>query len=146
MEPHVVTGWWKDTGRWEDMLETNRLLLDAVEPVIDGEVLDSELEGRISVAKGARLERCRVHGPVAIGEGAVLKDAYIGPYTAVADGCQIERAEIENSIVLENSRIADLHHRLEGSLIGRNVVIGGQNSKPSAYRILVGDDSHIGIL
>ena len=82
----------------------------------------------------------------AIGEGAVLKDAYIGPYTAVAEGCEIERAEIENSIVLENSRIADLHHRLEGSLIGRNVVIGGQNSKPSAYRILVGDDSHIGIL
>ncbi len=146
VEPHVVTGWWKDTGKWEDMLETNRLLLDAVEPAIDGEVVDSELEGRVSVAKGARLERCRVQGPVAIGEGAVLKDAYIGPYTAVAEGCEIERAEIENSIVLENSRIADLHHRLEGSLIGRNVVIGGQNSKPNAYRILVGDDSHIGIL
>jgi glucose-1-phosphate thymidylyltransferase len=146
VEPHVVTGWWKDTGKWEDMLETNRLLLDAVEPAIDGEVVDSELEGRVSVAKGARLERCRVQGPVAIGEGAVLKDAYIGPHTAVAEGCQIERAEIENSIVLENSRIADLHHRLEGSLIGRNVVIGGQNSKPKAYRILVGDDSHIGIL
>jgi glucose-1-phosphate thymidylyltransferase len=76
----------------------------------------------------------------------VLKDAYIGPYTAVAEGCEIERAEIENSIILENSRITDLHHRLEGSLIGRNVIIGGQDSKPSAYRILVGDDSHIGIL
>ena len=58
----------------------------------------------------------------------------------------IERAEIENSIILEYAKISDLHHRLEGSLIGRNVVIGGQNSKPNAYRILVGDDSHIGIL
>ena len=116
VEPHVVTGWWKDTGKWEDMLETNRLLLDAVEPAIDGEVVDSELEGRVAVAAGARLERCRVQGPVAIGEGAVLKDAYIGPYTAVAEGCEIERAEIENSIILENSRITDLHHRLEGSL------------------------------
>ncbi len=141
-----MTGWWKDTGKWEDMLETNRLLLEAVEPEIAGEVIDSEIEGRVAVAAGARLERCRVQGPAAIGEGALLKDAYIGPYTAVAEGCEIERAEIENSIILENSRITDLHHRLEGSLVGRNVVIGGQNSKPSAYRILVGDDSHIGIL
>jgi len=100
----------------------------------------------VSIGEGTTLERCQVRGPVAIGAGAVLKDAYIGPYSAVADGCQIERAEIENSIVLENSKITDLEHRLEGSLIGRNVVIGGQNSKPRAYRILVGDDSQIGIL
>ena len=146
VEPHVVTGWWKDTGKWEDMLETNRLLLDVVEPVIDGEVADSDLDGRVAVAAGALVERCRIQGPVAIGEGAVLRDAYIGPYTAVAEGCVIERAEIENSIILEYAKISDLHHRLEGSLIGRNVVIGGQNSKPNAYRILVGDDSHIGIL
>ncbi len=146
VEPHVVTGWWKDTGKWEDMLETNRLLLDAIEPQVDGELIDSRIEGRVSVGEGSTLERCQVRGPVAIGAGAVLKDAYIGPYSAIADGCQIERAEIENSIVLENSKITDLEHRLEGSLIGRNVVIGGQNSKPRAYRILVGDDSKIGIL
>jgi glucose-1-phosphate thymidylyltransferase len=146
VEPHVVTGWWKDTGKWEDMLETNRLLLDAIEPRMEGELLDTKIEGRVSVAAGARLERCQVRGPAAIGEGARLTDAYIGPYSAVADGCEIQRAEIENSIVLENSKILDLEHRLEGSLIGRNVVIGGQNSKPRAYRLLVGDDSHIGIL
>jgi len=146
VEPHVVTGWWKDTGKWEDMLETNRLLLDLIEPRVDGELIDSDIEGRVAVGSGARLERCLVRGPAAIGAGALLRDAYIGPYSAVADGCQIERAEIEDSIVLENSRIVDLHHRLEGSLIGRNVVIGGSNSKPSGYRLLVGDDSKIGIL
>jgi len=146
VEPHIVTGWWKDTGKWEDMLETNRLLLDAIEPRMDGELVDTKIEGRVAIGAGARLERCQVQGPAAIGEGARLTDAYIGPYSAVADGCEIERAEIENSIVLENSRITDLDHRLEGSLIGRNVVIGGQNSKPRAYRLLVGDDSHIGIL
>jgi len=146
VEPHVVTGWWKDTGKWEDMLETNRLLLDTIEPSVDGELVDCRIEGRVSVGTGSRLERCQVRGPAAIGSGAILKDAYIGPYSAVADGCQIEHAEIENSIVLENSKITDLEHRLEGSLIGRNVVIGGQNSKPRAYRILVGDDSQIGIL
>jgi len=146
VEPHIVTGWWKDTGNWEDMLETNRLLLDVIEPRVDGELVDSRIEGRVSVGDGSRLEGCQVRGPAAIGAGATLKDAYIGPYTAVADGCRIERAEIENSIVLEDSTITDLDHRLEGSLIGRNVVIGGKNSKPSGYRILVGDDSQIGIL
>jgi glucose-1-phosphate thymidylyltransferase len=146
VEPHVVKGWWKDTGKWEDMLETNRLMLDAIEPRMEGELLDTKIEGRVSVGSGARLERCQVRGPAAIGEGARLTDAYIGPYSAVADGCEIQRAEIENSIVLENSKILDLEHRLEGSLIGRNVVIGGQNSKPRAYRLLVGDDSQIGIL
>jgi glucose-1-phosphate thymidylyltransferase len=146
VEPHVVTGWWKDTGKWEDMLETNRLLLDLIEPSVEGELVDSDLEGRVSIGSGAKLVRCQVRGPVAIGARAVLRDAYIGPYSAVADGCQIERAEIEDSIVLENSRIVDLHHRLEGSLIGRNVVIGGNNSKPRGYRLLVGDDSKIGIL
>jgi glucose-1-phosphate thymidylyltransferase len=146
VEPHVVTGWWKDTGKWEDMLETNRLMLDAIEPRMDGELLDTRIEGRVAVGAGARLERCQVRGPAAIGDGARLTDAYVGPYSAVADGCEIQRAEIENSIVLENSKILDVEHRLEGSLIGRNVVIGGQNSKPRAYRLLVGDDSHIGIL
>jgi glucose-1-phosphate thymidylyltransferase len=146
VEPHVVTGWWKDTGKWEDMLEANRLLLEAIDPRVDGELIDSKLEGRVSIGAGARLERCHVRGPAAIGAGAVLTDAYVGPYSAVGDRCEVHHAEIEHSIVLENSKIADLDHRLEGSLIGRNVVIGRSNSKPRAYRLLVGDNSQIGIL
>jgi glucose-1-phosphate thymidylyltransferase len=146
VEPHVVTGYWKDTGKWEDMLEANRLVLDTLEPKIDGELVDSHLEGRVTVGPGTRLERCRVRGPVVIGSNAVLRDAFIGPYSSVADGCEIDHAEIEHSIVLEGSKIMHLDHRLEGSLIGRNVVVGRSNSKPRAYRMLVGDNSQIGIL
>jgi glucose-1-phosphate thymidylyltransferase len=146
VEPHIVTGWWKDTGKWEDMLDANRLLLEAIDPYVDGELIDSKLEGRIAVGPGARLERCHVRGPAAIGSRAVLTDAYIGPYSAVGDGCEVRHAEIEHSILLENSKITDLDHRLEGSLIGRNVTIGRSSSKPRAYRFLVGDNSQIGIL
>ena len=146
VEPHVVTGWWKDTGKWEDMLEANRLLLETIEPRVDGEVIDSKIEGRVAVGKGARLERCHVRGPAVIGAGAVLSDAYVGPYSAVGDGCEVRHAEIEHSILLEKSKIADLDHRVEGSLVGRNVVIGRSQSKPRAYRFLVGDNSQIGIL
>ena len=146
VEPHVVTGWWKDTGRWEDMLEANRLVLDTIDPKVEGELVDAQLEGRVAVGPGARLERCHVRGPVAIGAGTVVRDAYIGPYSAVAGGCEIDHAEIEHSIVLENSTISHLDHRLEGSLIGRNVTISRSKAKPKAYRLLVGDNSQIGLL
>jgi glucose-1-phosphate thymidylyltransferase len=128
------------------MLEANRLVLETIEPRVDGEVIDSKLEGRVAVGEGTRLERCHVRGPAAIGAGAVLSDAYVGPYSAVGDGCEVHRAEIEHSILLENSKIANLDHRVEGSLVGRNVVIGRSDSKPRAYRFLVGDNSQIGIL
>lgn len=146
VEPHIVSGWWKDTGKWEDMLEANRLVLDTIETKLEGELVDSEVQGRVSVGPGTLLEGCRVRGPVVIGANAVLRDAFIGPYSSVADWCEIEHAEIEHSIVLERSKILHLDHRLEGSLIGRNVVVGRSNSKPRAYRLLVGDNSRIGIL
>ena len=76
-------GWWKDTGQVQDMLEANRLILDDLEPRIDGELVDSQVEGRVVIEEGARLERARVRGPAVIGAGSRVVDAYIGPYTAI---------------------------------------------------------------
>ena len=90
VEPHIVRGWWKDTGRLDDMLEANRLILDTIERRIDGELHDSQVDGRVIVEAGARLERATVRGPAVIGAGAVLRDAYIGPYTAIGADCVIE--------------------------------------------------------
>jgi glucose-1-phosphate thymidylyltransferase len=147
VHPHLVSGWWKDTGKIEDMLEANRIILDTfVAKGLESLGADSRVEGKVVIEPGARLTRCTVRGPAVIGEGTEIRDAFVGPYTAVGPNCLIDRCEIENSIVLENSKIRDLDHRLEGSLIGRNVQIGGSNSKPRAYRLLVGDDSRIGIL
>ena len=145
VEPHVVTGWWKDTGQWADMMEANRLVLDAIERDIEGEVHESDVEGRVVLAKGARIERCRIRGPVVIGEDAHIRDAYIGPYTAIGPRCHVDHCEIENSILLEGAIVADLETRLEGSLIGRNVRVRRSTSKPKAYRLLVGDNSEIKI-
>ena len=83
VDPHIVRGWWKDTGRLDDMLEANRLILDTVERRIDGELIDSQVDGRVVIEAGARLERATVRGPAVIGAGAVLRDAYVGPYTAI---------------------------------------------------------------
>ena len=141
VEPHVVRGWWKDTGRLEDMLEANRLILDTVQRRIDGELTDAAVEGRVVVEAGARLERCTVRGPAVIGAGAVLRDAYVGPYTAIGARCVIENAEVEHSILLEGSSVRGLAGRMESSLLGRDVAISRDQRQPRAYRFMVGDNS-----
>jgi glucose-1-phosphate thymidylyltransferase len=146
VEPHEVTGWWKDTGRIEDMLEANRLILDVLEPRLDGELVDSTLEGRVAVEAGARLVRSSVRGPAIIGAGAVIEDAYVGPYTAVSPRVVIRRAEVEHSIILEDSRLEGLDARVESSLIGRGVTILRTDEKPRAYRFMVGDSASIGLV
>jgi glucose-1-phosphate thymidylyltransferase len=147
VEPHIVQGWWKDTGRLEDMLEANRLILDRLEPRVEGDLVDSQCDGRVVVEPGAVLERSTVRGPAIIGAGTRLIDAYVGPYTAIAEGCLIEGAEVEHSILLAGSSVIGLQGRMESSLLGRNVKISREDTRqPRAYRFLVGDNSDIGIL
>jgi glucose-1-phosphate thymidylyltransferase len=146
VEPHIVRGWWKDTGRLEDMLEANRLVLDRIEARCDGELVESQCDGRVVVERGARLERTTVRGPAIIGARARLTDAYIGPYTSIGEGCAISSAEVEHSILLEGSTVTNLEGRMESSLLGRNVKIARGVRQPRAYRFMVGDNSEIGIL
>jgi glucose-1-phosphate thymidylyltransferase len=146
VEPHIVRGWWKDTGRLEDMLEANRLILDTIAGRLEGELVESRCDGRVIVEAGARLERCTVRGPAIIGAGARLVDCYVGPYTAIGAGCRIERAEVEHSILLDGCTVSDLDGRMESSLLGRNVTIRRGDGQPRAFRFMVGDNSEIGIL
>ena len=146
VKPHVVEGWWKDTGKLEDMLEANRLILDTLERRVEGSVDDaSRVEGKVVLAPGARIERSVVRGPVIIGAGATISGAYVGPFTAVGDRVTIRETEIEHSIVLEGAVITDIANRIEDSLIGRNVSIYRLPVRPSAYRFMLGDNSEVGI-
>ena len=95
---------------------------------------------------GARLERTRVRGPAVIGAGAVLRDCYIGPYTAIGEGCTITHAEVEHSILLAGCTVCELDGRMESSLLGRNVTVRRGERQPRAYRFMVGDNSDISIL
>jgi glucose-1-phosphate thymidylyltransferase len=146
VESHVVRGWWKDTGRLEDMLAANRLVLDTIQTRVEGQLIDSQVDGRVAIEAGAQLERCAVRGPAIIGAGASLRDCYIGPYTAIGEGCTIENAEVEHSILLAGASVRDLAGRMESSLLGRNVKIARDHRQPRAYRFLVGDNSEIWIL
>jgi glucose-1-phosphate thymidylyltransferase len=146
VEPHIVRGWWKDTGRLEDMLEANRLILDNLVGRVEGELIDSQVDGRVVIEAGARLERTTVRGPAVIGAGAQLRDCYIGPYTAIGERCTVSGAEVEHSILLAGSSVCDLDGRMESSLLGRNVTVRRGDRQPRAYRFMVGDNSDISIL
>jgi len=146
VHPHIVKGWWKDTGKIEDMLEANRTVLDTFEMDVRGQSDEkSRIEGKVLLEEGAEVIDSVIRGPAIIGAGSRIVHAYVGPYTSIGRGCTVECCEIENSIVLENSRIAHVDGRIEASLIGKNVKIGRTQRKPVAYRFMLGDNSDVGI-
>jgi len=141
---HVIGGWWKDTGRVEDLLEANRMMLAPIKTEILGQVDDAtEIEGAVRIGAGTVVEHARLRGPLVIGAGARIVHAYVGPFTALGDGVELDHAEIEHSIMLERSRILNLPHRVESSLIGRDVVVCGKDTRPRAHRLMLGDSSRV---
>ena len=141
-----MDGWWKDTGKLEDMLEANRLILDTLTRRIDGSVdAASRIEGKVVIESGAVVEQSVIRGPVIVGRNARIVHAYVGPFTSIMGDSEIRQSEIEHSIVLEGSTISNLANRVEDSLIGKNVRIYREPMKPSAYRFMLGDNSEVGI-
>ena len=143
---HIITGWWKDTGKLEDMLEANRLVVECIERKILGEVdSESRILGRVEIGKGTIVKRSEIRGPAVIGENCLIEDAYIGPFSSLHNGVKIIGSEVEHSIILENSSILNIGSRLEDSLIGKNVLVRREERRPRAYRLMLGDSSEVGL-
>jgi glucose-1-phosphate thymidylyltransferase len=146
VQPHLVTGWWKDTGKIEDILEANRLILESISGEIQGDVDEaSKIIGQVKIEKNVVVKNSIIRGPAIIGAHSEIVDSYIGPFTSIQNNCKIVQTEIEHSIVLEGSEIREVGSRIDESLIGREVKIFKCPPKPSVYRFIVGDKSEIGI-
>ncbi len=138
----MVGGWWKDTGRPEDLLDANRMMLAVQQPRVDGEVDPaSRLEGGVVVEGGAKVVRSVIRGPAIVGDGSLIEDSELGPYTSVAPGCTIVRSRVENTIVMEGCSIVDVRG-LADSLVGRNVEIR-RSVRRGMHRLVVGDRSRL---
>jgi glucose-1-phosphate thymidylyltransferase len=144
---HRLTGWWLDTGKKDDILEANRVVLDTVERDVGGEAdAASEITGRVRIGPGTRLINSTVRGPVVIGRNCRLTNAFIGPYSSIANNVTIEDVEMEHSIVLDNTSLRHLDGRMADSLIARNVEVTRGARLPHVYRFMLGDDSKVEIL
>lgn len=142
---HQVRGWWKDTGRPEDLLDANRLVLSHIAADLQGEIVDSQVTGEVVIEPGARINRSTVRGPAHIAADAVIEDSYVGPYTSIGRGTAVHGSEVEYSIVLDGSEIRDLPTLLDASVIGQEVQLVGPGSakRRKALTVALGDGSRV---
>ncbi|MCY0876435.1 MAG: glucose-1-phosphate thymidylyltransferase, partial [Firmicutes bacterium] len=147
VEAHIIDGWWKDTGKPEDMLEANRMMVEMIAPRVLGQVDSaSQIFGRAVIEAGAVIENSTIRGPVVIAKGAHIKDSYIGPFTSISEGVRIIGSELENSIILQDTVIDCIPTRIDSSLIGKNVHISQAQARPKALTFVLGDNSRAEVL
>lgn len=142
VQSHIIDGWWKDTGKLEDMLEANRMVLDSLSLRIEGSVdKNSKVEFKVFIEKGAEIVNSIIRGPAVIGRNAKVINSYVGPFTSIQHEVHLENVEIEHSIVLERSKLKNIGRRVSDSLIGKNVLIEPSDRRPESYQFMVGDNS-----
>ncbi|MBV6623509.1 MAG: glucose-1-phosphate thymidylyltransferase [Rivularia sp. (in: Bacteria)] len=140
-----LEGWWLDTGKKDDLLEANRLILDtSLQTLIDGEVdTSSQVIGRVKIGSGSKVINCTIRGPVVIGEHCHLENCFIGPYSSIADKSTLVDTELEHSVVLEGAKISGIQQRIIDSLIGQRAQVTLEPRRPKALRFMIGDDCQI---
>ncbi|ATZ61225.2 MAG: Glucose-1-phosphate thymidylyltransferase [candidate division WS2 bacterium] len=144
VDSDIVSGWWKDTGRPEDILEANHLVLDELKPYNEGILEDgAKISGRVAIEEGTIIKKSVIKGPVVIGANCMIgPNTYIGPYTSIGNSCEIINGEIESSIVMSGTKI-NCNKKIIDSIIGKNVKICDKEKMPKGYRFIIGDSSQV---
>jgi glucose-1-phosphate thymidylyltransferase len=139
----LVKGWWKDTGKTEDILDANRLVLDTIESENAGYIDSGSVKGRVKIGSGSRIAgNSIIKGPAIIGEDCLITDSIIGPYTSIGDRCTISHSEVGDSIIMEGT-VIDHIDRISESLIGKNVMVRKNSLMPSGKTLVLGDSSKV---
>ena len=141
---HILTGWWLDTGKKDDLLEANRVVLDEyLKRDVKGEVDSlSQIVGRVETGDGTIVENSTMRGPVSVGEGCHIKNSFVGPFTSIGARATIENSSIEHSVILEDSHIFGIE-RLADSVIGRGTEVVRREQSFQAVRLFIGDDAKV---
>jgi len=145
VEARQLEGWWLDTGKKDDLLEANRIILDTcLQAAVEGEVDDkSQVIGRVQIGSGSKIVNCTIRGPVTIGSNCHLENCFIGPYTSVADQVTLIDADVEHSVILQGAKVVGIQQRVVDSVIGQRAQLKVAPQRPKALRFMIGDDSQI---
>jgi len=142
VKAEILNSWWLDTGKKDDILSANAKILDAyIERDIQGNVVDSTIDGRVKVEAGAKVVNSTVRGPCIIGKNALIENSFIGPYTSIGENSKIFKSHLEYCVTLENVIVTDVE-RLEDSLIGKNAKVT-KNQKNRTIKLHIGDYSEV---
>lgn len=144
VEHHLVTGWWKDTGKPIDLIEANQLILETIESDIQGDVDDeSKLNGDVVIGKGTKIVESVINGPSVIGENSNIVNSVIGPNASIDSGVTVVNSKVRNSIIMEGVTISDIHDVIDESIVGKGVSVISSKCKMGAHRFIIGDKSEI---
>ncbi|OPF19128.1 glucose-1-phosphate thymidylyltransferase [Microcystis aeruginosa KW] len=145
VEANKLLGWWLDTGKKDDLLEANRIILDtSLEIALLGEIdPNSQVIGRVKIGQGSKIINSTIRGPVIIGENCHIENCFIGPYSSIANGTKLIDADVEHSVILKDATIIGIHQRIVDSVIGRRAKLEIAPQRPKALRFMIGDDSHV---
>lgn len=146
VEACTLDGWWLDTGKKDDLLEANRIILDT--KLHHSEVLgtideSSKIIGRVQIGANSEIRHCTIRGPVIIGENCHLENCFIGPYSSIANGVKLVDVDLDHSVILQGATVTGIHQRIVDSVIGQRVQLCVAERRPKAVRFMVGDDSQI---
>lgn len=144
VEPHMVSGWWKDTGKPEDLIDANKLVLEMIKKRdIAGTVSkDSVITGNVILGKGSEISGSRIQGPVSIADNSKILGSQIGPFVSIGENSSVDNCSVDNSIVMEECRIKDVKKKISSSILGRGVNICGSCG---AHSFVIGDRSDISL-
>jgi glucose-1-phosphate thymidylyltransferase len=140
-----LKGWWLDTGKKDDLLEANQLILDSCLNVTNAGVVDaaSQISGRVSIGPKTQITNCTIRGPVSIGSGCQIENCFIGPYSSIANDVTLVDVDLEHSVVLQGAKMIGIHQRIVDSVIGQRANLKAAPQRPKALRFMIGDDCQI---
>ncbi len=144
----MIEGWWKDTGKPEDIIEANRLILEDIHRDLnEGKIDDkSKVFGRINLAKGVEITNSTILGPVIIGENVKIINSYVGPFTSLSNGVEVIDSEVEYSVIMANTHINSIKCRMQNCLIGKDVHIYRSSEMPRVHEFILADDSSVRLI
>ena len=140
-----LQGWWLDTGKKDDLLAANQIILDScLELTIEGEIdAPSKISGRVHIGAGTKIINSTIRGPVTIGDNCHIENCFIGPYSSIANETTLIDADVEHSVILQGAKVINIHQRIVDSLIGERAQLKPAPKRPKALRFMIGDDSQI---
>ncbi|WP_373480150.1 glucose-1-phosphate thymidylyltransferase [Geminocystis sp.] len=140
-----LKNWWLDTGKKDDLLEANRIILDTNLTSENLSTIEenSQIIGRVKIGKDTKIINSTIRGPVIIGENCTLENCFIGPYSSIADNVKLTETDLEHSVILESAEVLGIQQRIVDSVIGQRAKIHLALKRPKAFSFMIGDDSQI---
>lgn len=142
VEHHTISGWWIDAGNPDDMIETNRLVLQDLERNIEGEVdEESDVRGNVIIGKGSKIIKSTIRGPVIIGENCTIAHSFVGSFTSIGSDSNLDDCEVEYSVIMEECEIKNIVGRIDHSILGRKVIVQSTERRPHSFKLVLSDES-----